>query len=79
MKGLQQLDADPAVTLTVVEQQAVFGIEAAVQANPAESRVSGVLQLGAGHRLGGPALGVGVQQRAFLRAPAQLPEPQGHQ
>ncbi|MNC39853.1 hypothetical protein D3C75_885330 [compost metagenome] len=79
VKGLQQLDANPAVALTVIQQQAVFGIELAVQVNPTEGRVCRVLQFGAGHRLGGPPLGVALQQHAFLRAPAQLPEPQGHQ
>ncbi|MNR28306.1 hypothetical protein D3C85_1456220 [compost metagenome] len=76
LKGLQQLDADLAVALAVVQQQAVRGIELAVQANAAERRILGALQFSTGHRFGDPAFGIGLQQRAFLRAPAQLPEPE---
>ncbi|MNL50919.1 hypothetical protein D3C87_1739770 [compost metagenome] len=76
VEGLQQLDANLAVTLAVIQQQTVCGIELTVQANAAEGWIGAVMQLGAGHWFGSPALGVGLQQRAFLRAPAQLPEPE---
>jgi hypothetical protein len=65
LKRLQQLDPDLAVTLAVVQQQAVGGIELAMQMHAAKGRVGGVLQLGAGHRLGGPALGVAGSSAVF--------------
>ncbi|MNG00397.1 hypothetical protein D3C84_833300 [compost metagenome] len=39
VKRLQQFDPDLAIALAVIQQQAVAGVELAVQVNPAEGRI----------------------------------------
>ncbi|MNF95044.1 hypothetical protein D3C84_777810 [compost metagenome] len=75
---LQQLDADLAVVLAVIQQDAVLGVELALQRDRAKGRVGGVRKLAAVHRRCHAALGVSVHEHTLLFAPAQLPEPQAH-
>ncbi|MCY1417439.1 hypothetical protein D9M71_329740 [compost metagenome] len=78
-KGLQQLDPRPAIAGTVIQQDAVLGIEAAEQVHAAKRRVVVLLQLCAADRFGGATLGVAGEQYAFLIGPAQLPGAEKHQ
>ncbi|MNE96041.1 hypothetical protein D3C80_1942000 [compost metagenome] len=73
MEGLQQLDTGLAVAHAVVQQQAVFGIETAVQVHAAKSAIVALLQLGSREGRINAALGIGRQQRALLLGAAQLP------
>ncbi len=79
MERLQQLDAGLAIAHAVVQQQAVVGIEAAIQVHSAIGVVLTLLQLAGGHRGIEPALGVGGQQRAFFIGAAELPATQRDQ
>src|SRR5690606_41728417 len=79
LKRLQQLDSDLAVAGAAVEQEAVFGVETALQVHAAVGRVRKFFKLGGRQ---GPKLGAGFlafQHVALLLAALQLPEAQPDQ
>ncbi len=73
MEGLQQLDTGLAIAHAVVQQQAVFGVEAAIEMHAAEGIVLVRCQLGRSHWRFYPPLGIGGQQYAFFLGTAELP------
>lgn len=73
MEGLQQFDTGLAVAHAVVQQQAVFGVEAAKEVHAAEGVVFVRCQLSRGDWRVDPPLGIGGQQHALFLGAAQLP------